>query len=128
MSIGRTYTFLGSNGGVLAPILPIPAGASKARIARARVSMSTVAGGGGESFTIAKGATVIATATMGATEAVSDFLMSATKASADSVITSGTAIATGALTFNIPQLAGNYYVTLDIEWDIDVPDLLPALS
>lgn len=125
MSIGRNYTFLGTTG-TLAPIICLPASMSKARIGKSRVSLSTVAGST-ETFTIAKGSTVIATATMGSTEAVADFKLSSTKADADTVITSGTAIATGALTFNIPALASGYYVSLDIEWLPDT-DLLAALS
>lgn len=128
MSIGRSYSFLGSNGGVLAPILPLPAGCKKARVSKARVSISTALSGTTETFTLALDSTVIATAIIADLTAVKDFILSATKSAADTVITSGTAIATGALTLNIPQLAGNYYVIVDIEWDCDVPDLLAALS
>ena len=116
MSVGRSYVILGSSGGVLAPIICVPAGCSAARITSARVSMSTVAGGSGESFTLALDSTVIATAAMGAAEAKAEFIFSATASAAHTIITNGTAIATGLLTFNIPQLAGNYYVCLDIVW------------
>lgn len=122
-SVGRSYVILGSSGGVLAPIIPVPAGLVASKILKARVAMSTVAGGSGESFTLALDSTTIATATMGATAAVADFVLSSTSADANSKITSGTTIAAGALTFNIPQLAGNYYVVLDIEWDDSVAPL-----
>ena len=126
-TIGRSYSFLGDTG-TLAPILPLPAGASKARIAKARVAISTALSGVTETFTLALDSTVIATALMADGTAVKDFTLSSTKADADTVIPSGPAIATGALTLNIPALAAAYYVVVDIEWDIDAVDLLPALS
>lgn len=123
MSIGRSYSFLGSSGGVLAPILPVPAGCSVARIAKARVFLSTALSGVTETFTLALNSTVIATAVIADGAAGADFAKSSTAADARTEITSGTAIATGALTLNIPQLAGAYYVVVDIEWDDTVSPL-----
>jgi hypothetical protein len=114
--IGRSYSFVGSSGGAINPVIPVPAGMTKARILKARVAIDTALSGVTETFQLKLDSTVIAEAVIADGAAAKDFTLSATAASANTVITSGTAIATGMVTFAIPQFAGAYLVTLDIEW------------